>query len=339
MLRYTIRRLLQLLIVVLVLSLLLFAWLRSLPGGPVSALLGERATAESRARLTEELGLNEPIFVQYLKFVGRALSGDFGVSTGVQPGDSATEIFLQRFPATLELSILAIVIAIAIGVPLGYVAARRRGGVLDNLSVVSSLIGVAVPVFFLAFLLKQVFAVDLGWFPTAGRQEGGIDATRVTGFFVLDGLLTQEWDAAWSAVKHLILPAVALASIPFSVVFRITRASVLDVVDEDYVRTAESKGLTTPVIRRRHVLRNAMLPVVTTIGLQTGALLAGAVLTEKVFAFPGIGQALALGFERRDYPVLLLLILCAAGVFVLINLLVDLSYAVIDPRIRTRGGR
>lgn len=339
MLRYTIRRLLQLLVVVLVLSLLLFAWLRSLPGGPVSALLGERATAETRERLTEELGLNEPIFVQYLKFVGRALSGDFGVSTGVQPGDSAAEIFLQRFPATLELSILAIIIALAIGIPLGYLAARRRGGVLDNLSVVSSLIGVAVPVFFLAFLLKQVFAVDLGWFPTAGRQEGGIDATRVTGFFVLDGLLTQEWDAAWDALRHLILPAVALASIPFSVVFRITRASVLDVVDEDFVRTAESKGLTTSVIRRRHVMRNAMLPVVTTVGLQTGALLAGAVLTEKVFAFPGIGQALALGFERRDYPVLLLLILCAAGVFVLINLLVDLSYAVIDPRIRTRGNR
>ncbi|HEX2131936.1 MAG TPA: ABC transporter permease [Actinophytocola sp.] len=338
MLRYTIRRLLQLLIVVGVLSLLLFAWLRSLPGGPVSALLGERATPETRAQLTEELGLNDPIFVQYLKFVGRALSGDFGVSTGVQPGDPAIEVFLQRLPATLELSILAIIIAIAIGIPLGYVAARRRGGVLDNMSVISSLIGVAVPIFFLAFLLKQVLAVDLGWFPTAGRQEGGIDATRVTGFFVLDGILTQEWDAAWDAFVHLILPAIALATIPFSVVFRITRASVLDVVDEDYVRTAESKGLTTPVIRRRHVLRNAMLPVVTTIGLQTGALLAGAVLTETVFAFPGIGQALAIGFTRRDYPVLLLLILCSAGVFVLINLLVDLSYALIDPRIRTRGG-
>jgi peptide/nickel transport system permease protein len=337
-LRYTIRRLLQLVLVVGVLSLLLFAWLRSLPGGPVSALLGERATAETRAQLTEELGLNDPIIVQYFKFIGRALSGDFGVSTGVQPGDSAMDIFLQRFPATLELAFMAIVIALAVGIPLGYVAARRRGGILDNLSIVGSLIGVAVPVFFLAFVLKQVFAVDLGWFPTAGRQAGGIDATRVTGFFVFDGLITQEWDAAWDAFVHLILPAIALSSIPFSVIFRITRASVLDVVDEDYVRTAESKGLTTPVIRRRHILRNAMLPVVTTIGLQTGALLAGAVLTEKVFAFPGIGQALALGFERRDYPVLLLLILCAAGVFVLVNLLVDLSYAVIDPRIRTRSG-
>jgi peptide/nickel transport system permease protein len=330
--------LLQLVIVVGVLSLLLFAWLRSLPGGPVSALLGERATAATRARLTEELGLNEPIFIQYWKFLARAASGDFGVSTGVQPGDTATEIFAQRFPATLELSFLAIVIAIAVGIPLGYLAARRRGGWLDNLSIVGSLIGVAVPVFFLAFVLKQVLAVDLGWFPTAGRQTGGIDATRVTGFFVLDGVITQEWDAAWDAIRHLILPAIALSSIPFSVIFRITRASVLDVLDEDFIRTAESKGLTTPVIRRRHVLRNAMLPVVTTIGLQTGALLAGAVLTEKVFAFPGIGQALALGFERRDYPVLLLLILCAAGVFVLINLLVDLSYALIDPRIRTAGG-
>jgi peptide/nickel transport system permease protein len=330
--------LLQLVIVVVVLSLLLFGWLRLLPGGPVSALLGERATPESRAQLTHELGLDQPIYVQYFKFLGRALSGDFGVSTGVQPGDSAMEIFLQRFPATLELAFFSVVIAIAVGIPLGYLAARRRGGILDNLSIVGSLIGVAVPVFFFAFVLKQVLAVDLGWFPTAGRQTGGIDATRVTGFFILDGILTQEWDAAWDAFVHLILPAIALASIPFSVIFRITRASVLDVLDEDFIRTAESKGLHTNVIRRRHVLRNAMLPVVTTIGLQIGALLAGAVLTEKVFAYPGIGQALAIGFERRDYPVLLLLILCAAGVYVVVNLLVDLSYAIIDPRIRTAGG-
>jgi peptide/nickel transport system permease protein len=337
-LRYTVRRLLQLVIVVGVLSVLLFGWLRLLPGGPVSALLGERATPQSRALLTHELGLDQPIYVQYFKFLTRALSGDFGVSTGVQPGDSAMEIFLQRFPATLELAFFAVVIAIAVGIPLGYLAARRRGGILDNLSIVGSLIGVAVPVFFFAFVLKQVLAVDMGLFPTAGRQTGGIDATRVTGFFILDGILTQEWDAAWDAFVHLILPAIALSSIPFSVIFRITRASVLDVLDEDFIRTAESKGLHTNVIRRRHVLRNAMLPVVTTIGLQIGGLLAGAVLTEKVFAFPGIGQALAIGFERRDYPVLLLLILCAAGVYVVVNLLVDLSYAIIDPRIRTAGG-
>ncbi|TWP51508.1 ABC transporter permease [Lentzea tibetensis] len=334
MLRYTIRRLIQLVGVVLVLSLLLFAWLRSLPGGPVSALLGERATPESRAALTKQLGLDQPILIQYFKFLGRALSGDFGVSNGVQPGDSAMEIFLQRFPATVELSVFALVIAIVFGIPLGYLAAKRRGTWFDNSSVIGSLVGVAIPVFFLAYVLKDVFSKALG-LPSTGRQDA-IEATRVTGFFTLDGILTGEWDATFNALEHLILPALALSSIPFAVIFRITRAAVLDVLDEDFVRTAESKGLTAQVIRRRHVLRNAMLPVVTTVGLQTGALLSGAVLTEKVFGFAGVGEALALGFERRDYPVLLLLIIMATIVYVLVNLLVDLSYALIDPRIRAR---
>jgi peptide/nickel transport system permease protein len=333
-LRYTVRRLIQLLGVVLVLSLLVFAWLRALPGGPVSALLGDRGTDASRAALEKQLGLDQPVFVQYFKFLGRAVTGNFGNSTGVQPGDSVVDIFVQRFPATIELSLFAIVLAVIIGIPLGYVAAKRRGTWFDNLSVGGSLIGVAVPVFFLAFVLKEVLASKLG-LPSVGRQDA-IGATRVTGFFVLDGIITQEWDAAWNALKHLFLPAIALATIPFAVVFRITRAAVLDVMDEDYVRTAEAKGLTTPVVRRRHVLRNAMLPVVTTIGLQIGALLAGAVLTEKVFAFSGVGEALALGFERRDYPVLQMLIMVAAVVYVVVNLLVDLSYALIDPRIRTR---
>lgn len=319
-----------------VLSLLLFAWLRALPGGPVSALLGDRATEESRRNLRAQLGLDQPIIVQYFKFLGRALTGDFGTSTGVQTGDSAISILAQRFPATVELTFIALILAIAIGIPMGYLAARRRGSWIDNTSVVSSLIGVAVPVFFLAYLLKYVFAEQLGWLPDSGRQTAGIDATRVTGFFILDGILTQEWDAALDAFKHLILPAIALATIPFAVIFRITRAAVLDVLNEDYVRTARSKGLTAPVIRGRHVLRNAMLPVVTTIGLQTGGLLAGAILTEKVFVFQGLGEALALSFEKRDYPVLQMLVLCAASVYVIVNLVVDLSYAVIDPRVRTR---
>ncbi len=322
-------------LVVLVLSLLLFAWLRSLPGGPVSALLGERATPESRAQLEAALGMDQPLWVQYLRFLQRALSGDFGVSTGVLPGREVMAIFLQRFPATIELSIFAIILAVAVGVPAGYLAARHRGRPLDIGGVLLSLVGVAVPVFFLAFLLKFIFAVELGWLPASGRQATTLDATRITGFFVLDGLMTREWDAAWDAFKHLILPAVALSSIPFAVIFRITRASVLDVMDEDYVRTAESKGLTQGTIRNRHVLRNAMLPVVTTIGLQIGALLAGAVLTEKVFSFPGIGDALARSFEMRDYAMLQLLIMGAAAVYVLVNLIVDLLYAVIDPRVRT----
>ncbi|GGS17444.1 MULTISPECIES: ABC transporter permease [Actinokineospora] len=335
MLRYTVRRVLQLVLVVWVLSVLIFAWLRSLPGGPVSALLGDRGTAETRAQLTEALGLDDPIFVQYLRFVGRALTGDFGTSTGVSPGKPAMDLFMERFPATIELSIAAVLIALVTAIPLGYVAARRRGGWLDNTGIVGSMIGISIPIFFLAFLLKYLISIKLGLLPTGGRQSATIDATRVTGFFVLDGLLTREWDAAWDALRHLFLPALALASIPFAVIFRITRASVLDVMDEDYVRTARSKGLAGRVIRDRHILRNAMLPVVTTVGLQTGALLSGAVLTETVFAWQGIGQALAIGFERKDFPVLQVVIIAAAMAYVLVNLLVDLSYAVIDPRIRT----
>lgn len=335
MLRYIIRRLLQMIGVIIVLSLLLFMWLRSLPGGTISAILGERATPEKIAAMEQALGLDQPIYIQYFKFVGRALQGDFGASTGVLPGRDAFGIFLARFPATIELSFLAVVLAIAIGIPLGYVAARNRGRFLDNTSVVASLVGVAVPVFFLAFLLKYFFAIKWGILPVSGRQES-LGCTRVTGFFVLDGLLTREFDCSWSALKHLILPALALASIPFAVIFRITRAAVLDVLDEDYVRTAEAKGLTKSTIRGRHVLRNAMLPVVTTIGLQVGALLAGAVLTERVFAFGGIGEALAIAFTLRDYSVLQVLILMAACVFVVVNLLVDISYAIIDPRVRTR---
>jgi len=334
--RFIVRRLLQMVGVILVLSLLVFLWLRSLPGGTVSALLGERATPERRAALERALGLNEPIYVQYWEFLKRALHGKFGSSTGVQPGTDAFQIFLTRFPATIELAAFAIIVAVALGIPLGYLAARRRASLFDNVSIVGSLIGVAVPVFFLAFLLKYWFAIKLHWLPVSGRQDPDLDATRVTGFFVLDGLLTREWDSAWDAFKHLILPGFALATIPFAVVFRITRASVLEVLDEDFVRTAESKGLTNRVIRGRHVLRNALLPVVTTIGLQTGGLLVGAVLTERVFSYAGLGEALAIAFERRDYAVLQVCILMAAMTFVVVNLLVDIAYAVIDPRVRTR---
>lgn len=336
MVRFVVRRLLQMVLVVVVLSMVVFAWLRSLPGGPVSAILGERQTEERRAALEAALGLDQPLPVQYLKFLERAVQGNFGVSTKVLPGEDALQIFLDRLPATVELSALALLIAVALGIPLGYVAARRRGSPADTSAVIFSLVGVAVPVFFTAFLLKYFFAVEWNLLPVSGRQSTGLDATRVTGMFVLDGILTREWDAAWDALKHLILPAVALSTIPFAVIFRITRASVLDVLDEDYVRTAEAKGLTTRVIRARHVLRNAMLPVVTTIGLQVGGLLAGAVLTETVFSYQGVGAALATAFRDKDYAVLQVLILAAAVIYVLVNLLVDIAYAVIDPRIRTR---
>lgn len=335
MLRYIVRRLAQLVGVTVVLSMLLFFWLRSLPGGPVNAMLGERATPDQKARLEAVLGLDQPLHIQYVAYVGRILRGEFGNSSAVLPGADAMDIFLARFPATLELSFLAVVFALVLAIPLGYFAARRKGSWLDNLTIVGSLIGIAVPVFFTAFLLKYWFAVELGWLPVSGRQEA-LNCTRVTNFFVLDGLLTGEFDCSVSALRHLLLPALALATIPFAIIFRITRASILDVLGEDYIRTAEAKGLTARTIRGRHVLRNAMLPVLTIVGLQVGSLLAGAILTETVFNFPGIGEALVSSFRGRDYAVLQILILMAAIVFVLVNLIVDVLYAVVDPRMRTR---
>ncbi|MPQ98013.1 ABC transporter permease subunit [Modestobacter sp. I12A-02628] len=334
MLRFIVRRLLQLIPILLGLSLLLFAWLRALPGGPAQAALGERATPAKIAEYNETFGLNESIVVQYLKFLGRAVQLDFGTST--RTGRPVLDEFLDRFPGTIELTVAALVFAIVIGIPLGYVAARRHGGVVDNTAIIASLLGVTIPVFFLAYLLRLLFAVQLGWLPGSGRQDVRIDATHITNFYVLDGLLTREFDASWDAVLHLVLPGIALGTIPLAIIVRITRAAVLDVVNEDYVRTANAKGLSTSVVRRRHVVRNALLPVSTTIGLQTGLLLSGAVLTETVFAFGGVGSALRQAISDRDYSLLQGFILILAVVYVLVNLLVDISYGLLDPRVRTR---
>ncbi|MFD3484036.1 ABC transporter permease [Streptomyces sp. NPDC058665] len=332
MLRLVARRLLQLIPTLLGLSVLLFLWLNRLPGGPASAILGERATEAEVARINRALGLDEPVWVQYGRFIKRIFQLDLGTST--QTGRPVWEEFTLRFPATVELGVAAMAIAIVVGIPLGYFAARRRGSWLDVTAVSGSLLGICVPVFFLALLLKGLFAVNLGIFPSYGRLSTGIDATKVTGFAVLDGLLTGEFDASWDAIMHLVLPALALASIPLAVIVRMTRASVLEVLGEDYVRTAESKGLDKRVVRARHVLRNALLPVITAVGLLTGSLLSGAVLTESVFTFGGIGSFIRTSIDARDYPVLVGFILFIALVYVLINLLVDVAYSLIDPRVR-----
>ncbi|MDW5325612.1 MULTISPECIES: ABC transporter permease [unclassified Plantactinospora] len=334
MFRFIVRRLLQLIPALFGLSILLFIWLHRLPGGPETAILGERGTPEMRAAIRDNLGLDEPILVQYGRFMQRMFRLDLG--TSISTKREVTTEFLQRFPGTVELAATAMIIAIAVGIPLGYLAARRRGRLLDHASVAGSLVGVCIPVFFLAYVLKAIFAENLHLFPASGRQDPTIDATRITNFFVLDGLLTREWDAAIDALWHLVLPGLALASIPLAIIVRITRASVLEVLGEDFVRTAEAKGLTERVVRRRHVLRNAMLPVATTIGLLTGGLLSGAVLTETVFAFSGIGAFIADSISQRDYPVLMGFIMIIAVLFVLVNLLVDLSYSLIDPRVRVR---
>jgi peptide/nickel transport system permease protein len=226
------------------------------------------------------------------------------------------------------------IFAVGIGLPLGFFAAKRYGGVFDHLSLVGSLIGISIPIFFLAIILKYFFAVRWHLLPSVGREDVLANNEHPTGFYVLDGIITRNWAASWDAIQHLILPAIALGSIPLAIIMRITRASTLDVQNEDYVRTARAKGLSPNTVDRRHVLRNALLPVSTIIGLQTGLLLSGAVLTETVFAFPGMGSWLRDAIFNSDYPALQGGILFLAVVFVLVNLIVDISYAIINPRIR-----
>ena len=340
MLRFAVRRIMLMIPVLFGLSVLLFAWLRALPGDPARALLGEKATPEAIARINEQYGFDQPLLQQYVTYVGQLVRGDFGSSP--RTGEPVLETFMLRFPATTALAVAALVFAVVVGIPLGYLAAKRAGGLLDTLTVSASLAGVVIPVFVLAYLLKVVFAVGLpglkflAVLPSSGRQSVTIDATHITNFYVLDGLLTREFDASWDAILHLILPAIALGSIPLAIIVRMTRASVLDVLHEDYVRTAKAKGLDPGLISRRHVLRNALLPVTTTIGLQTGALLSGAVLTESVFAFNGIGSYLVEAISNLDFAVLQGFIVFIALVYALVNLVVDLLYGLIDPRLRTR---
>ena len=335
MLRFIVRRLLLLVPILIGLSILVFLWIRALPGSPAEALLGERATAESIAQIREQYGLDDPLYEQYWRYVQTLVQGDLG--TSISSRRPVTTEIKERFPATIELTLAAGFFALLFGIPLGFFAAKRFGGIFDNSSLVLSLIGVSIPIFFLGIILKWIFAVRLGWLPSIGRQDVLIEADHPTNFYVLDGIVTRNWEAAWDAVKHLILPAIALASIPLALISRITRAAVLDVQNEDYVRTARAKGLPPRTVDSRHVFRNAMLPISTVIGLQVGLLLSGAILTETVFAFPGIGTWIQASIENRDYPVLQGGILFVAVIVVVVNILVDLSYGLLNPRIRLSG--
>jgi peptide/nickel transport system permease protein len=335
-LRFAVRRLLLLVPVLIGLSILVFVWVRALPGSPAESLLGERADEQSIAQIRDQLGLDDPIYVQYLRYLETTfVERDLG--TSIASRRPITTEISERFPATIELTFAAGFFAVLVGVPLGFLAAKRHGTWFDHSSLVLSLIGVSIPIFLLAILLKYVFAVRLGWLPSVGRQDVLITAEHPTNFYVLDGIITRNWNAAWDAVKHLILPAIALGSIPLALIARITRASTLDVQNEDYVRTARAKGLPPRTVDGRHVMRNAMLPVTTVLGLQVGLLLSGAILTETVFAFPGIGTWVQQAISNRDYPVLQGGILFIAIVVVLVNLVVDISYGLLDPRIRLSG--
>jgi dipeptide transport system permease protein len=314
-------------------TILAFGLIRMVPGDPIELMAGERGiTPERHARLRAEMGFDRPLPVQYADYVGRALQGDLGKS--IVTRESVLTEFLTLFPATVELALAAMLVALIIGLPAGILAAVNRGGPLDYAVMGFSLTGYSMPIFWWALLLILTFSVTLGWTPVTGRIGLLYFFEPVTGFMLIDSLLSGQSGAFISALRHLILPAVALGTIPMAVIARMTRSAMLEVLSEDYVRTARAKGASPLRVVGIHALRNALIPVVTVIGLQVGSLFAGAVLTETIFAWPGIGKWLIESINRRDYPVLQGGLLLVASVIILVNLLVDLTYGAINPRIR-----
>lgn len=329
---YIIRRLLSLIPTLLGVSIIVFLFLRMIPGDPALALAGEHASEANVERIREEFGLNKPLYEQYLTYMGRVLRGDLGRS--VFNKRYVTDELRARFPATLELSACALMVAMIVGLPAGIISATKRNSIFDNAAMVGSLLGISMPIFWLGLMLNWFFAVRLGWLPSVTRLDSGIELQRITNLIIVDSLLTGNAEALLNGIKHLILPSVALGTIPMAIIARMTRSAMLEVLEQDYVRTARAKGLAERVVTLKHALKNAMLPVITILGLQVGLLLSGAVLTETIFAWPGIGRWLYLSILARDYPIVQGMALFITFLFLMVNLLVDLSYALVDPRIR-----
>lgn len=332
--RYILRRLLNLIPVLLGITLLVFLFLHLIPGDPAVTLLGDRATPEQVENLREKLGLNEPLPLQYLAFLRDLLTFDLGRS--IFTGVPIIEEIKIRWPATFELSVAAMLIALGVGVPAGVIAAVRKNSLVDNATMTGSLIGVSMPVYWLGLLLIYLFAVNLRWLPPSGRLgiDAGFSFQPITGFYVLDAILKGDFRILKDVLAHLILPAITLSTISLAILARITRSAMLEVLSQDYIRTARAKGVLEWRVIFKHALKNAMLPVITIVGLEFGTLLGGAILTETIFAWPGIGEWIYGGILQRDYPVVQGGIIFVATAFVLINLLVDISYALLDPRIQ-----
>ena len=310
----------------------MFFMVRAIPGDPAQILLGQQATPERVAQVREQLGLDKPVPTQYLLFLKGAATGDLGDS--IVTGRPVTVELLDRFPATLELALAALLFAVVVGIPVGVIAAVRQYSLVDKLTSVIALTGVSMPIFWLALILVVIFTVNLNLLPFPGRLSNGVAITKITGMVIPDSLLTLNFAGFWDGLKHLIMPAIALGTIPMAVITRMTRSSMLEVMGEDYVRTARAKGVVPWRVVFRHALRNAMLPVVTVIGLQFGLLMSGAVLTETIFGWGGIGQIALESIYRRDYAMIQGVVLYGATFFVLVNLLVDVVYAILDPRVR-----
>jgi dipeptide transport system permease protein len=336
MIRFVARRILIVVPTLFAISLLLFVAIRMVPGDPIEVRTGERGIAPERhAMLLHQYGMDQPLWRQFLRYMGQLVQGDFGVS--IVTSEPVLKEFLTLFPATVELALCAILFAILLGVPAGVIAAVKRGGIVDHALMGVALTGFSMPIFWWGLLLILFVSVQLGWTPVSGRIDLVYYFDPVTGFMLIDSLLSGQEGAFASAVSHLILPSIVLGTIPLAIFARMTRSSMLEVLGEDYVRTARAKGLSPWRVTGLHALRNALIPVVTVIGLQIGNFLAGAVLTEYVFSWPGVGSWLIESIARRDYPVLQGGILIISSVVILVNIGVDLLYGVLNPKIRHAG--
>lgn len=329
---YILRRVVALIPVLLGISIIVFLLLRLTPGDPATVMLGERATPEKVAALRAQLGLDRPIYVQYAEYMGRLLHGDLGRS--IVSNDPVADELANRFPATAELVVFAMFWGLLIGIPTGVISALKRNSFVDLASMVLALVGVSMPIFWLGLMAIYLFAVWLHLLPPSGQIDLTIPFQRSTNFYLIDAVQSGNWPAALSVLRHLLLPSLVLSTVTIPILARLTRSAMLEVLGQDYIRTARAKGLRARVVVMRHALRNALLPVVTVIGLQVGSLLGGAILTETIFAWPGMGLWMYQAILNRDYPIVQAGVLVAALIFVLINLLVDLSYSLLDPRIQ-----
>ena len=329
--QYILRRILLAIPVLIGVTFVAYAMLL-LTGDPTAALAGQHATPEMRARIRERYGLDDPIYIQYGRFLSQISQGELG--TSIMTKSPVANELKQFMPATVELALAAMTIAVIVGIPLGVIAGYKHNSFVDLNTTVLALVGVSMPIFWLALMLLWVFGLKLGWFPTSGRIDPSTELNTITNLYVLDSILTLNFEALKSSLHHLALPAIALATIPTAFIARITRSSMLDVLNAEYIRTARAKGVLEFTVVSRHALKNAMLPVITVIGLQTGFLLAGAILTETIFAWPGMGRWITNAIVARNFPVVQAGVLVFAVIFVFVNIIVDISYAFFDPRIR-----
>ncbi|RAK07372.1 peptide/nickel transport system permease protein [Halanaerobium saccharolyticum] len=332
MINYIIKRLLALIPILIGVAIIVFLIVHLIPGDPAQTMLGERATDAALERLREQMGLNDPLPVQFWRYVKDLLRGDFGRS--IMSNNPVSTELAQRFPATLELSFFAMLFAVLVGVPAGIFASIKQNSWFDNMSMMIALIGVSMPIFWLGLMFIWLFAVELGWFPPSSRIGVGLEFVPITNLYVIDSIIQQNFAAFKNVLHHLVLPAVALGTIPMAIIARMTRSSMLEVLKKDYIRTAFAKGLKKKMVIFKHALKNAMVPIITVVGLQFGVLLGGAVMTETIFSWPGLGKYLVDAIYARDFPIVQGGILFFAGVFVIVNLIVDLSYALVDPRIQ-----